>query len=205
MDHFSLLKGIIFGISIAAPVGPIGILCIRRTLSAGMCSGFVSGLGAATADAIYGSIAAFGLTLISNILIQQRFYIHTIGSLFLLYLGWKTFWTAPSIKSTNVARKGILACYASTFFLTITNPMTIISFTAVFAGLGAGNVKGDYFGTTLLVTGVFTGSMLWWLLLGSGISAFRNKFNIQSMKWINRLSGIIIIGFALFNFYKMDW
>jgi threonine/homoserine/homoserine lactone efflux protein len=203
MDHFSLLKGIVFGVSIAAPVGPIGILCIRRTLSAGMCSGFVSGLGAATADAIYGSIAAFGLTLISNILIQQQFYIHTIGSLFLLYLGWKTFWSLPVDEPADVMSKGIFTSYFSTFLLTITNPMTIISFTAVFAGLGAGSNKGAVLETTLLVAGVFTGSMVWWLILSSGVSALRKKLDLQWMKWINRLSGMIIIGFALVNFYKM--
>jgi threonine/homoserine/homoserine lactone efflux protein len=203
VDHFSLLKGILFGFSIAAPVGPIGILCIRRTLGGGMASGFVSGLGAATADAIYGSIAAFGLTVISNFLIGQQFYIHAIGSLFLLYLGGKTFRSVPVNESTDGMNKGIFASYASTFFLTITNPMTIISFTAVFAGLGAGSGKGDVLETVLLIAGVFTGSTLWWLILSSGVSALRKKLDIQWMKWINRLSGMIIIGFALFNFYKM--
>jgi threonine/homoserine/homoserine lactone efflux protein len=205
LSFSTFAKGIVLGFSIAAPVGPIGILCIRRALSGGLIIGFVSGLGAATADAIYGSIAAFGLTVISAFLIQQQFYIHFIGSLFLFYLGWKIFRAAPAVELKNVVAKGVLSSYTSTFFLTITNPMTIVSFTAVFAGLGAGNIQEGYLAPALLVGGVFTGSMLWWLLLSGGVSILRNKLDVRCLKWVNRLSGTIIIGFALFNFYKMYW
>ncbi len=193
-------KGLILGFSIAAPVGPIGILCIRRTLTEGMVIGLISGLGAATADAVYGSIAAFSLTVVSDFLINLGHYIQALGSLFLLYLGWKTLRAVPSTNSETNAGKNILRSYASTFLLTITNPMTILSFTAVFAGLGVGAAQRNHRSTLFMVVGVFTGSMLWWLLLSGGISSLRHKFNPVWLHWINRLAGLIIIGFSVYNF-----
>ncbi len=198
-----LSKGIILGFSIAAPVGPIGILCIRRTLNEGMLIGFTSGLGAATADAIYGSIAAFGLTVVSNFLIHQQLYIHTLGSLFLLCIGWKTLRSIPSTASNSNAGQSVMSAYASTFLLTITNPMTILSFTAVFAGLSTGTIQEKYVSTFLIVAGVFTGSMLWWLLLSSVVNTLRYKFNFIWLQWVNRLAGLIIIGFAFYNFSQL--
>jgi threonine/homoserine/homoserine lactone efflux protein len=203
MNPAILLKGIILGFSIAAPVGPIGILCIRRTLNEGMFIGFASGLGAATADAIYGSIAAFGLTVISTFLIKQQLLIHTLGSLFLLYIGWKTLRTIPRADSICNAGQSVLMAYASTFLLTITNPMTILSFTAVFAGLSTGVNQENYNLTILMVIGIFTGSMLWWLLLSSGVNALRYRFNLVWLQWVNRLAGLIIIGFAFYNFSQL--
>lgn len=142
VDFF--LKGLILGFSIAAPVGQIGVLCIRKTLQFGRLSGLFSGLGAAAADAIYAVIAAFGLTLISNFLIAGQFWFRLIGGVFLLYLGWKTFFAQPYSQTQKVSHTTLLNDFISTFFLTLTNPMTILSFLAVFAGLGLSNVEGDY-------------------------------------------------------------
>jgi len=125
-------KGLIIGFAIAAPVGPIGILCIRRSITQGRMYGLVSGLGAATADAVYGFIAAFGLTVISNFLIDQRFWLQVIGGCFLCYLGIKTLWSKPSENAANVLGGSLLKAYTSTVFLTITNPMTILSLGLVF-------------------------------------------------------------------------
>lgn len=145
VDLAFLIKGVIIGFSIAAPVGPIGVLCIRRTLAEGRLSGFLSGLGAATADATYGIIAGFGLTSIANFLIGQQLWLRLIGGLFLCYLGIKTFKTTTLDETISSKKQGLLGNYFSAFLLTITNPMTIISFAAVFAGLGIGTLQTNYF------------------------------------------------------------
>jgi threonine/homoserine/homoserine lactone efflux protein len=197
MDLSYLLRGVAIGFSIAAPVGPIGVLCIRRTLAEGRVSGLLSGLGAATADAIYGVIAAFGLTYISSILIGYQPWIRLLGGLFLCYLGLRTFFSKPAESADHLRGGSLLRDYASTFFLTLTNPMTIISFAAVFAGLGIGSAKGDYAAATLLVLGVFAGSAAWWLILSGGVSLFRSKFTPRALGWVNKVAGIVILGFGV--------
>ena len=198
MNIAFLLRGLIIGFCIAAPVGPIGVLCIRRTLAEGRASGLVSGLGAATADAIYGCIAGFGLTFISSILISQQGWLRLIGGGFLCYLGLKTFLAKPAEQAASAGGNGLVGAYASTFFLTLTNPMTILSFAAVFAGLGVASASGNYVSAGALVLGVFMGSALWWLILSGGVGMFRARFNPHGLRWVNRVSGVIITGFGLF-------
>jgi len=198
MDMPFLLRGLIIGFSIAAPVGPIGVLCIRRTLADGWASGLISGLGAASADAVYGCIAAFGLAFISNFLVSQQIWLRLIGGGFLCYLGVKTFLAKPTEQAAPGKGNGLLGAYASTFFLTLTNPITIISFAAIFAGLGLASTSGNYGSAGVLVLGVFTGSALWWLILSSGVGIFRARFTAQGLRWVNRISGAIIIGFGVF-------
>lgn len=195
LDFF--LKGIILGFSIAAPVGPIGVLCIRKTLQFGRSSGFFSGLGAASADAIYAIIAAFGLTFISNFLLAGQFWLRLIGGGFLLYLGWKTFIQKPASQSKELPHTSLFNDFISTFFLTITNPMTILSFLAIFAGFGLSSIQGDYTQASQLVLGVFIGSAIWWLLLSEGVTLFRKKVSQKVMTWINRIAGLIIFGFGV--------
>ncbi|MCP4538674.1 MAG: LysE family transporter [Chloroflexi bacterium] len=197
MDINLLLRGIIIGFSIAAPVGPIGVLCIRRTLAEGRLSGFVSGLGAATADAIYGCIAGFGLTFISDLLIGQQTRIQLIGGLFLCYLGIKTLLAQPSEQAAAAQGSGLLGAYGSILILTLTNPMTILAFVAIFAGLGIADTGGDYASALVLVLGVFVGSGLWWFLLSAIASVLRTKFDARALRWVNRVSGIIILVFGL--------
>jgi threonine/homoserine/homoserine lactone efflux protein len=198
MDNTFLLRGLAIGFSIAAPVGPIGVLCIRRTLAEGRASGLVSGLGAATADAIYGCIAGFGLTFISNFLVSQQVWLRLIGGVFLCYLGLKTLLAKPAEQAASAKGNGLVGSYASTFFLTLTNPMTIISFAAIFAGLGLASTSGNYVSAGVLVLGVFIGSALWWLILSGSVGVFREKFNHHGLQWANRISGAIITGFGLF-------
>jgi threonine/homoserine/homoserine lactone efflux protein len=198
MDITFLLRGLLIGFSIAAPVGPIGVLCIRRTLADGRAAGLVSGLGAATADAIYGVIAGFGLTFISSFLVSQQFWLGLVGGLFLCYLGIKTGLSKPAEQAASAKGTGLLGAYVSTFLLTVTNPMTILSFAAIFAGLGLASTSGTYGSASVLVVGVFLGSALWWLLLSGGVGLFREKFNTNGLHWVNRISGIIITGFGLF-------
>lgn len=186
------------GISIAAPVGPIGVLCIRRTLAEGRITGFVSGLGAASADACYGIITAFGLTFISNALLGQQTWLRLFGGAFLIYLGVRTFLSKPATQAANAKGKGLISAYFSTFLLTLTNPMTILSFAAVFTGLGLAGKGGNYASAGMLVLGVFCGSALWWLLLSGGVSLLREKFDPRAMTWVNRISGAIITGFGIY-------
>jgi threonine/homoserine/homoserine lactone efflux protein len=191
-----LLRGLIIGFSIAAPVGPIGVLCIRRTLADGRAAGFISGLGAATADAIYGSIAAFGLTFISRVLMGQQVWLRVIGGAFLLYLGVRTAMARPVEQAAGAGSIGRLGAYATTLFLTLTNPMTILSFAAIFAGLGLGQAA-DYASAGVLVSGVFLGSAAWWLILSAGAGAFRSRLRARGLAWVNRISGGIILAFGV--------
>ncbi len=202
MEWLFFCKGLVLGFSIAAPVGPIGVLCIRRTLAGGFAGGFLSGLGVATADAIYGCIAAFGLSAAAALLLDGKFYLHLAGGAFLLYLGAKSFCARPAEASSCAENKNSWSSYLSAFLLTLTNPMTIMSFAAVFAGLGLGSAAGrlsPYF----LVAGVFTGSMLWWLVLSLAVNALRGRFNYNKMVWVNRLSGLAIAGFGVFSLWQL--
>jgi threonine/homoserine/homoserine lactone efflux protein len=190
-----LFKGIIIGLAIAAPVGPIGLLCVRRTLAHGRLSGLLSGLGAASADGFYGVIAGFGITAISSLLLKEQMLLSLAGGLFLCYLSYKTFFSRPADHSAKAPHKGLISDYLSTFFLTITNPVTILSFLAIFAGVG---IEGEnYASSMLLVFGVFLGSALWWILLSMGISFVRGKINIMVMYWINKGSGVTIFAFGV--------
>lgn len=197
MDTAFLVKGLVIGFSIAAPVGPIGMLCIRRTLGNGRVAGLLSGLGAATADAIYGCIAGFGVVFVSTILLTQQVWLRLVGGLFLCYLGARTFLASPEERISATNPLGLAGIYLSTFFLTLTNPMTIISFAAIFAALGVGNTSGSYISAVTLVVGVFVGSALWWLILSSIVSLFRSKLKPGWLKWVNRLSGLVILGFGV--------
>lgn len=192
------IKGLLLGFAIAAPVGPIGILCIRRTLQYGRFSGLFSGFGAATADTIYGCIAAFSLTLVSDFLITYKLWFHFLGGIFLIALGTKTFY-ADSIddEDSKVSHRSLLSDYFSTLFLTLSNPLTIFSFIAVFAALGLVNVSDKFIDAASVVVGIFSGSSLWWLLLSEGMTLFRRKVTNKTMTWINRTSGIIIVSFGI--------
>jgi threonine/homoserine/homoserine lactone efflux protein len=205
-----LLRGLLIGLSIAAPVGPIGVLCIRRSLASGRLSGLVSGLGAASADAVYGSVAALGLTVVSAFLVDQQTWLRLAGGAFLVYLGLKTLLAAPasegggvdrrviSIKQASPSKGRLLGDYGSTFFLTLTNPMTIISFAAIFAGLGLGSIEDSPAASLALVIGVFLGSAAWWLILSSLTQVFGERFlKPGGLKWVNRLSGVVIASFGV--------
>jgi threonine/homoserine/homoserine lactone efflux protein len=194
-----LLRGLALGFAIAAPVGPIGVLCIRRTLAFGRTIGFVSGLGAATADMCYGAVAAFGLTAVSSLLLGQRLWVHLIGALFLAYLGVKTLLARPAANAAHSAdgRQSLAGAYASTLALTLTNPATILSFVAVFAGIGLVGARGGASAAALTVAGVFSGSTLWWLLLSGGVGLLRARVTPRALRWVNRVSGTILLVFAV--------
>jgi threonine/homoserine/homoserine lactone efflux protein len=192
------VKGFLIGLAIAAPVGPIGVLCIRRTLTGGRLIGFLSGLGAATADMCYGAVAAFGITALQNLLLRQQKWLHLVGGAFLIYLGLRIFFSGssqePSVAGTG---QGRLSAYFSTFGLTLTNPVTILSFTAIFAGLRLGEAAGSYGAAAVLVCGVFLGSASWWLILSGLIGVFRERFTATWMLWVNRGAGVVLLGFGV--------
>jgi len=197
-----MFKGVVIGFSIAAPVGPIGVLCIRRSMADGQQVGLATGLGAATADAVYGCVAGFGLTAISSLLVGQKFWFGLVGGLFLCYLGVRGIFSSPANEPAEIRRGGLTSAYLSTFLLTLTNPMTILSFAAVFAGLGLG-ASADYFSASALVLGVFAGSALWWLLLSGGVAAFRSRVRPELLRWVNRISGGIILACGLYSLSKV--
>ena len=199
-----LAQGVVLGFSIAAPVGPIGVLCIRRTLQNGFKSGLASGLGAASADAVYGAIAAAGLTLAADFLTNQQAWLGMLGGAFLLFLGVRTFRSPPPEADGGDSEKNKLGGdYLSTFLLTLSNPITILSFAALFGGLSAQGGAASHAGAYLLVLGVFTGSALWWLTLTTGVSLFRSRFSQGIMRWVNRAAGVVIFIFGLVMVWRV--
>jgi threonine/homoserine/homoserine lactone efflux protein len=203
-DSFNvIIQGLVLGFSIAAPVGPVGVLCIRRSMARGFRSGLVSGLGAASADAVYGTIAAAGLTLVADFLVRQQFWLGLLGGGFLLYLGIKTIASKPAVESAQPEIGNISGDYFSTLLLTLSNPMTIFSFAAIFSGMSAQSLPVFRFSAFLLVLGVFLGSASWWLILSGSVGLLRSRVTPALLGWINRISGLVIIGFAIFLFSKI--
>jgi threonine/homoserine/homoserine lactone efflux protein len=197
MEFTIFLKGIFVGFAMAVPIGPIGILCIHKTLTEGQLRGLIIGFAAATADLLYGFIAAFGLSVISDILFSQRIWIRLIGGAILLILGVRTFRTEPADPNFLKHSGGMLGSYLSTMLLTLTNPLTIFGFIALFASLGLGKGLG-YFSASALVAGVFIGSSLWFLSLNSGVTLFRKKLDLTGLRWVNKIAGVFIIISGLF-------
>lgn len=191
------LKGIMIGLSIAAPVGPIGVLCIRRTINQGRLYGFVSGMGAASADAVYGLIAALGFNIITQLLVEQQLWIRLIGGLFLCYLGYQAMKTTTRDSVDTGISSRLTSAYGTTFVLTLTNPLTILSFIGVFAGIST--AEPQTLGSLGMVAGIFIGSLLWWLLLSVIVGSARRMLNGKAVQWINRLSGMVLILFGLFS------
>lgn len=197
MDLASLVRGLVLGLSVAAPVGPISVLCMRRTLAGGFSTGFLSGLGVATADALYGGVAAFGLTVVTDLLVGQRVWLQLLGGVFLCYLGLATLRARPPAMSAAIDGRRSLGAYASTFALTLTNPMTILSFAAIFAGLGLGAAGSGRATAVWLVVGVFLGSACWWLALTGAVAALRARVTPARFRWANVASGLVIVGFGV--------
>jgi threonine/homoserine/homoserine lactone efflux protein len=192
MEPIFLLKGLIIGFAMAVPIGPIGIMSIRKTLAEGHSRGLIVGLGAATADSLYGSIAAFGLTFISDMIAGQHFWVSLVGGGLLLFLGIKTFLAKRKDPIIPSDKNGFWVSYVSAFLLALTNPLTIFAFVAVFAAFGLGH-KLSIISACILVIGVFIGSCLWFLTLGYVATLFRKKLDADGLRWVNRISGGLII------------
>jgi threonine/homoserine/homoserine lactone efflux protein len=204
-----LLQGVLVGIIIAVPTGPVGVLCIRRTIFHGRLAGFASGLGAATADAIFGIIAAFGLSVISELLLDYQQWLRVGGAVFLLFLGITAF-TSDPLEGTQNQRdpEDLITDFVSTFVLTITNPITILAFLAIFAGIGFSGAQATLGRAATLVLGVWIGSLLWWAALAFGAGAMRLSFDRRHLVWIHRgsggilvFSGVALLGSFLFRYF----
>lgn len=185
-------KGLVLGFSIAAPVGPIGLMCIRRSLSNGRLAGLATGLGAATADACYGAVAAFGLTRITSFMVGERTWLTLVGGLFLCWLGARIVRTHPDLAASRQPDSWAHGAYLSALIITLTNPLTILAFLGAFAGLGLA-VARDYLAATVLVAGVFVGSGIWWLLLSSFAARMRDRFDPRWLQRVNWASGALLI------------
>ncbi len=199
MDISFYLKGLLLGFSIAAPVGPIGVLCIRRTLERGWAAGFVSGLGAATADGFYGAVAGFGLTVVISFLTGVQFWLRLAGGAFLVYLGMMALRKAAPLPATPSASApgGLAGAYGSTLLLTLSNPATILSFLTIFAGAGVASAAHSTQAAVSLVAGVFCGSALWWLLLSALVGWLGARLGPRVLLWVNRAAGVVLAGFGL--------
>ena len=193
---FLFLKGLVLGLSIAAPVGPIGLLCIRRSLEAGFWPGVAGGLGTAVADAVYAAIAAFGLTAVSSLLLQAQGVLAVVGGIALIWLGWLAMTGKPPEAAAEAPMtRSLWPSFASTFLLTMANPATILTFAAIFAGLGLAAVDTAA-GAAVLVIGVLLGSLLWWAILSGAVTLLRQRISATVVLWINRASGALLAAFG---------
>jgi threonine/homoserine/homoserine lactone efflux protein len=189
-----LLKGIAVGVVIAVPVGPVGVMCVRRTILKSKRAGFVSGLGAATADALFGVIAAFGLTFISDLLIGYHQWLRIAGGCYLLYVGGSALLAKTNAEqSSELDAEGLLRDFLSTFALTLTNPITILAFLGIFSALGLSGADATFSRAAILVLGVWLGSLLWWLALTFGLGSLFCSLEARHLRWINLASGIILL------------
>lgn len=193
------LKGFGIGFGIAAAVGPISLLCIRSTLTQGQIAGLAIGLGAAIADAVYGMIAAFGLTFVSEALLAHQSLLRFFGGLFLIYLGLKSFFAQSDLQAATLQKKGLFNTVIGTFFLTMANPLTIIMFLAIFTSLGFDTENTNYVAASLLVLSVFIGALTWWIILTSFLKLFHAKMNQRVLRIINMGSGILIATFGVLS------
>ena len=190
------IRGLIIGFTIAAAVGPISLLVIRRTIEHGGIYGFASGLGVATADASYGAIAAFGLTALTSVLVSGRLVLGIVGGVIIALLGIRTMLSRPGEVARDAERPGLAGAFASIYALTMTNPMTILSFAAVFAGLGL--VSGSSFiDAAVLTLGVWAGSTLWWVVLTAIVTWLRERVSTRILLWVNRVSGAALVVFGI--------
>jgi len=195
-----LIGGIIVGLMIAMPVGPVNILCIHRTLEAGWKSGVISGLGAAAADMLYGGIAGFSITLVVQFLVREQFWIRFFGGILLVIIGASYFFKRPGpLNAQRHDRGSAYSDVRSAFLLTLTNPTTVLSFLALLAALGLGDSR-HWWLTVFLVVGIFCGSMAWWIVLGSVVNHFRGRFSDRTLLWMNRFAGLAIGGFGVAAF-----
>ena len=194
-----LVHGALIGFAIAAPVGPVGMMVIRRTLEGGLLRGVLAGLGAALADAFYGAIGAIGLTFVSHFLSEYGFWIRLGGGALICYLGVHTFLAPPPAASDTGAPPHHARAFLSTLLLGLANPTTILAFAAAFAAFGPGSYTKDYVTASVVMCSVFAGASLWWLMLTASVSLLRGRLSLNGMKWINRVAGSLLVAFGILS------
>lgn len=204
VDTILVMRGAVIGFSVAAPIGPNGMLCIRRTLAYGRIAGLMSGLGASTVHAAYAAVAALGLAVVTNALTGSGLLLHALGGAFLCYLGLKAFRARPDANA-RCGERDLLGIFLSTIVLTLANPLTIISFSALLSGSGLAGSTGGGLSTLLLVFGVMLGSVTWWCALSGGTSMLRRYVTASRLAWINKLSGAMVGGVGLLAVTSVVW
>lgn len=199
MEIEFLVKGIIVGFLASIPLGPVGVLCIQRTINKGRISGLFSGMGAATVDSFFALVAALGLTFIINFIEEQQFYIQLFGGGVLIFLGVRIFNTNPiqQIRRHRKKKNKLVEDFLSVLFLTLSNPLAVFLFVAAFAGIGLVTTKDSSFKSSLIIAGVFLGALLWWASLTFFVDLFRKKFRLKQLWWINKIAGILIVVFGV--------
>ncbi|PLX19821.1 MAG: lysine transporter LysE [Marinilabiliales bacterium] len=198
MELGFFIKGLIVGFLASIPLGPVGVLCIQRTINKGRFSGIISGMGADTVDSFFALVAALGLTFIINFIEEQQFFIQIIGGGVVVFLGAKIFYTNPvkQIRRHRRKKNKLIEDYFSVLFLTISNPLAIFLFVAAFAGIGIVSSKDNSLDSSLIVGGVFVGAMAWWAILTFFIDLFRKRFRLKQLWWINKIAGVILVIFG---------
>jgi threonine/homoserine/homoserine lactone efflux protein len=202
MDLIVFLKGLLIGFAMAVPIGPIGVMCIRKTLAEGHVRALSIGLGGATADSMYGAVAAFGVKFVSDVIATEQVWVHVLGGGLLLFLGIRTLRLKRKEPMIPFNNNGVLGSYASAFLLALTNPLTIFAFVAVFAAFGLGHPL-SLVAAGILVVGIFLGTCLWFFVLGFVATLFRRRLNRQGLKWVNRISGGLIILSGMIAFVSL--
>ncbi len=199
MELGFFIKGLIVGFLASIPLGPVGVLCIQRTINKGRFSGIVSGMGAATVDSFFALVAALGLTYIINFIEEQHFFIQLIGGGVLIFLGIKIFTTNPvkQIRRHRRKKNKLIEDYLSVLFLTLSNPLAVFLFVAAFAGIGMVTSRDSSLKSSLIIAGVFAGAMSWWAVLTFFIDLFRKRFRLKQLWWINKIAGVVIMVFGI--------
>ncbi len=200
MGLIYIIKGIAIGFALAAPVGPLGVLCIRRTIAYGSKRGLIVGLSAAIADILYGMVAVFGVTLISDFIYNQQRWIRLIGGIVLIILGFYTFRSHPKSETESNGSNGHIRSFISAFLLTLTNPMSVFAFIAVFASMGIKEIADNYIYALFLIVGIFLGTMLWFALLTSLVHLFKGKIDANGISVVNKIAGSLLVLFGIMAF-----
>jgi len=197
MPLFHVFQGVLIGLVVAVPVGPLGLLCINRALMLGALGGLASGLGVASADALAAGISALGISFVADFLAEYQVFLRLFGGSFLCVLGYRIYRTEPAVQVSTISTNGLFSAYATTFFLALSNPVTFLSFIAIYAGWHVETLQGHYLAAALLMAGVFIGSGLWWLVLFAGLTLFRLNISHGFLGWVHRISGVVIVGFGI--------
>lgn len=200
-----LFKGLFLGLLVSVPLGPVGVMCIQRTINRGLKSGFISGLGAAAADTFYALMAGVGFGFIVSFINREKYWIQLIGAIVIIAISIKTFYTNPAVELRNQRNKKTkpMEEFLSVFFITLSNPVPFFVFLASFAGFNMMDENTNYFSAILLIGGVFTGALAWWYILSLGISKFRKKIRLKNIWWLNKIMGVIIFICGLVVLYKL--
>ena len=212
MDFSAVLLGAVIGFLVAAPVGPVAVLCIQRTLAEGRRVGYTTGLGAAIADTVFGALAIFSVVFVQSFLSDHHNVVRLVGGLLLVVMGaWGVFGRKKLRRSEEAAHRPridhvtLLQAFASAFVVTIFNPITILAFISIFAAVGVSVRTEGLVDSWILITGVFFGALIWWGLLVSVTATFRQRFTDTGLRWLNKISGVLILGFGLYALARVAW